>query len=201
MSIVSLQIMSVLAFAYFMGSIPASLLLTKFHNMPDPRSYGSRNIGATNVGRKKVSIGIAVFLLDASKVYLAMTFAKYIQIHPSFYPMVWSCTILGQTRSMFLKLKGGKGVSCFIAGIALLHPSWFIPLSIPGFSIWLLSSRVWYASVSIVVLFLAFSINLPLYSLLINAAITTWIICMHAGNFQYQKKQKERELPVSDPVL
>lgn len=190
MNIILIKTLCVMGFAYFLGSLPLSLILTRFHNMPDPRHYGSRNIGATNVGRKKKSLGIAVFLMDGCKVFLAITIARHLHLHDSFLPLVWSSTILGQTRSMFLKLKGGKGMSCFIAGIAILYPTWFIPLCIPGLTVLLLSSRVWVASVFVVSLFLIFSITISTHYLFVHAAITVWIIFMHASNFQHYKKQR-----------
>lgn len=200
MNMIHTKIIAVLALSYCIGSLPFSLMLARFHGMPDPRSYGSKNIGATNVGRHKFSMGLAVFLLDASKVFISIALARYLEIQEYFLPLVWSSAILGQTRSMFLRLKGGKGVSCFIAGIGILYPTWFIPLAIPGITVLLLSSRVWCASICIVSLFLSFSITLPLHYFLVNTGIALWIICMHAGNFQYHQKQKEKASALVDPL-
>ena len=192
MNFILLKTILALVFAYFVGSLPLSLFVTHMQGMPDPRSYGSKNIGATNVGRKKFSMGFAVFILDTSKVFIAIALARFLMIHESFLPLIWSSTILGQTRSMFLKLKGGKGVSCFIAGIAILYPTWFLPLAVPGLSVLLLTSRVWVASIFAASLFLVFSLTLSTHYLLVNICIGLWIICMHADNFQHYQKHKKQ---------
>ena len=57
--------------AYIIGSIPFGLILSKLLNNLDPRLYGSKNIGATNVVRiSGFRIGFLTLLLDISKAFL-----------------------------------------------------------------------------------------------------------------------------------
>ena len=99
---------------YLIGSIPFGYLVGKLNHI-DIRQFGSGNIGATNVSRK---LGIfqgffIVGLLDFLKSYL---FVKYIFTQPSLSLsqklFISLLPIVGHIFPLFLKFKGGKGVSC-----------------------------------------------------------------------------------------
>jgi glycerol-3-phosphate acyltransferase PlsY len=81
--------------SYLLGSIPFGFLLMKFSQGRDIRSYGSGNIGATNVFRKSRITGILTLILDAGKGYLAVVIAGWV----------------GHISPLWLKFKGGKGVA------------------------------------------------------------------------------------------
>lgn len=119
--------------AYLVGSIPFGLIIGKLKGI-DIREKGSHNIGATNVFRTIGPwYGGLVFLLDALKSAIFVIFFKYIflwndpfftlQIHPLIYG---GLAILGHLFPIYLKFKGGKGISCF-AGVML---SYSIPISL-----------------------------------------------------------------------
>jgi acyl-phosphate glycerol 3-phosphate acyltransferase len=119
--------------AYLVGSIPFGLIIGKLKGI-DIREKGSHNIGATNVFRTIGPwYGGLVFLLDALKSAIFVIFSKYIflwndpfftlQIHPLIYG---GLAILGHLFPIYLKFKGGKGISCF-AGVML---SYSIPISL-----------------------------------------------------------------------
>lgn len=119
--------------AYLVGSIPFGLIIGKLKGI-DIREKGSHNIGATNVFRTIGPwYGGLVFLLDALKSAIFIIFFKYIflwndpfftlQIHPLIYG---GLAILGHLFPIYLKFKGGKGISCF-AGVML---SYSIPISL-----------------------------------------------------------------------
>src|SRR3990172_1328081 len=69
---------SFVLFAYFLGSVPFGVLVTRlFDRSIDLRSVGSGNIGATNVARAAgKAAGILTLLLDAGKVIFAMVLAN-----------------------------------------------------------------------------------------------------------------------------
>ncbi len=106
---------------YFLGSIPFAWLIGKANGV-DIRTTGSKNVGATNLGRTlgKEFFWYA-FLLDAGKGFLPVLLAA-MAVHGSFgfdrgaYPM-WAplltgtAAILGHTFPVWLKFKGGKGVA------------------------------------------------------------------------------------------
>ena len=113
--------------AYLAGSIPFGLFLAKYGAGVDIRQHGSKNIGATNVGRvlgKKW--GLAVLMLDALKgalpvMFLPPLFSETSQ--PLFEHLrVGSgmMTILGHMFPCWLKFRGGKGVATALGVSAVL---------------------------------------------------------------------------------
>jgi glycerol-3-phosphate acyltransferase PlsY len=114
--------------AYLIGSIPFGLLIAKRRGI-DPRTAGSGNIGATNVGRLLGKrFFFIVFFLDMGKSLVPMLIASAIvhgipeaSRHRTIY-LLWLlvgiAAVLGHMFSLFLKFKGGKGVATS-AGVML----------------------------------------------------------------------------------
>ena len=113
----SIEILYLTLYSYFLGSIPFGLILTKFFLSKDLRNLGSGNIGATNVLRTgKKFLGVLTLFLDGLKAYVAITltykyFADYI------YLSALLC-FLGHIFPIWLNFKGGKGIAVFL-GILL----------------------------------------------------------------------------------
>lgn len=108
-----------LIFSYLLGSVLFAMILTKFMDINDPRSYGSKNAGATNVmrsGNKKA--GILTFLGDFIKGLLVVLVAKYVfknYDNPELYVGVSAIlVVLGHIFPVFFNFKGGKGVSTML---------------------------------------------------------------------------------------
>ncbi|MDD5670641.1 MAG: glycerol-3-phosphate 1-O-acyltransferase PlsY [Candidatus Omnitrophica bacterium] len=100
--------------AYFLGSIPFGLIIGRLVRGIDVRQHGSGNVGATNVFRvvgKKW--GILVLFLDALKGYAAVAVPVWTnaQVAPPVLMLTGIVAILGHSFSIWLKLKGGKGVA------------------------------------------------------------------------------------------
>jgi glycerol-3-phosphate acyltransferase PlsY len=100
--------------AFLIGSIPFAVIVSRLFGLPDPRGYGSGNPGATNVLRTGRKAAAALTLAgDAAKGWLAVFAA------PRFSPDNADVAIaaaavavsLGHMYSVFLRLKGGKGVA------------------------------------------------------------------------------------------
>ena len=117
-----MTILSILT-AYILGSIPFAVVASWLFKLPDPRSYGSGNPGATNVLRTgKKGAAILTLLGDAGKGWLAIVLAHH------FTPPGGEDTILiagmmlavfiGHLYPIFLKFHGGKGVAT-AAGVLL----------------------------------------------------------------------------------
>jgi glycerol-3-phosphate acyltransferase PlsY len=108
--------------AYFMGSISFAVVLSRLFALPDPRSYGSGNPGATNVlrtGSKRVA---ALTLLgDGGKGWLAVWIAALVE--PAAVPYAGVAVFLGHLFPVFHGLKGGKGVAT-AAGVLLAFNLW-----------------------------------------------------------------------------
>ncbi|MBE6376453.1 MAG: glycerol-3-phosphate 1-O-acyltransferase PlsY [Lentisphaerae bacterium] len=114
--------------AYLLGSIPWGFIIGKWNGV-DVRKVGSNNIGATNVTRcvgKKA--GKLCFVLDFLKGALPVIAAQYVFRNASTVPMEYVviaalfATVLGHMFPVFLKFKGGKGVSTAAGAVMALTP-------------------------------------------------------------------------------
>ena len=106
--------------AFLLGSVPFGLLVGKMWLGTDVRKEGSGNIGMTNVMRiGGRGPGIVTFLLDFGKGFLAVKLAslddvllnKDDETRMLMLTLVGCAVVLGHVYSVFLKFKGGKGVS------------------------------------------------------------------------------------------
>ncbi|MDE2586463.1 MAG: glycerol-3-phosphate acyltransferase, partial [Betaproteobacteria bacterium] len=119
----SLVLLLALAGAYLLGSISFAVLTSRLFGLADPRSYGSKNPGATNVlrsGNKKAAL--LTLLGDGAKGWLAVFLVQ--QLGPDYnlgtaaVAGVALAVFAGHLYPIFLKFKGGKGVAT-AAGILL----------------------------------------------------------------------------------
>ena len=107
---------------YLLGSIPFGLLLTRAAGLGDVRAIGSGNIGATNVLRTgNKGLAAATLLLDGLKGTAAVLIANhYFGQAPAMLAGLGA--LLGHIYPVWLKFKGGKGVSTYIG--VLLGLAW-----------------------------------------------------------------------------
>jgi glycerol-3-phosphate acyltransferase PlsY len=100
--------------AYLIGSIPFAVIVSRLFGLPDPRSYGSGNPGATNVLRTGRKAAAALTLAgDAAKGWLAVFGARHLAPDNVDVAIAVAAVavVLGHMYSVFLRLKGGKGVA------------------------------------------------------------------------------------------
>jgi len=109
----SVEIVYISIYSYFLGSIPFGLVLTKIFLNKDLREIGSGNIGATNAFRTgKKSLGVLTLLLDGLKVYLSIFITlNYLPEYIYFSALI---CFLGHIFPVWLKFKGGKGVAVYL---------------------------------------------------------------------------------------
>jgi glycerol-3-phosphate acyltransferase PlsY len=112
--------------AYLLGSIPFAVIVSRAFALPDPRSYGSGNPGATNVLRTGKKAAAALTLLgDALKgwlaVYLAQRLAEPGTIEVAAAVAAVAAT-LGHMYPVFLRFRGGKGVATATGVLVALDP-------------------------------------------------------------------------------
>jgi len=112
--------------SYLLGSISFAIVTSRMFRLPDPRSYGSGNPGATNVlrtGRK----GAAVLTLigDAAKgtlaVLIAWHFAEPDRLEWTVAAAAFAA-VLGHVFPAFFRMQGGKGVSTAFGALLGLNP-------------------------------------------------------------------------------
>lgn len=102
--------------AYLMGSLSFAVIVSKLFGLSDPRTYGSKNPGATNVLRSgSKPAAIITLVLDALKGYVPVLLVK--ALGPQFglgdgtIALVALAAFLGHVWPVFFKFKGGKGVA------------------------------------------------------------------------------------------
>lgn len=118
--------------AYLIGSLSFAVLVSRLMGLNDPRTYGSKNPGATNVLRSgSKPAAIATLVLDALKGFLPVLWVKV--WGPSFdlgdgtLAMVGLAAFLGHLYPVFFKFKGGKGVATAAGVIFGIH--WLLGLA------------------------------------------------------------------------
>ena len=128
------------ALGYLLGSVPFGLLVSRLGGVPDPRTIGSGNIGATNVlrtGRK--DLAAATLLLDAAKGAVAVLVVGWIwpdPLPPSLPAIVaGGAAFIGHVYPVWLGFKGGKGVATML-GVAL---ALFWPCGLAFAIVWLMA--------------------------------------------------------------
>ena len=110
------EITLILVAAYLLGSVSFAILVARVYGLPDPRSHGSGNPGATNMLRTGRKSAAALTLLgDALKGYVAVWLAQWATAHwelPAFTPYLAAlAAFLGHLFPIFFGFKGGKGVA------------------------------------------------------------------------------------------
>jgi acyl phosphate:glycerol-3-phosphate acyltransferase len=108
--------------AYLVGSLSFAIIVSKFMKMDDPREYGSKNAGATNVmrsGNKKAAVFTLIgdFLKGLVVVLLAKYFLSPIQGGDALVALCGILVVIGHIYPVFFKFKGGKGVATAIGAI------------------------------------------------------------------------------------
>jgi len=115
----NLEIIIVLFYSYFLGSIPFGLIITKIFLNQDIRNVGSGNIGTTNVLRTgKKSLAIATLIFDILKGYASVLITlKYFNDLIYFSALI---CFIAHIFPVWLKFKGGKGVATYLGIILAL---------------------------------------------------------------------------------
>jgi acyl phosphate:glycerol-3-phosphate acyltransferase len=125
--------------AYLLGSLTFAVFVCKLLGLPDPRTYGSKNPGSSNVLRSGSKIAaLLTLLLDALKGYIPVLL---IQFYGANYGMAEGTMALaglaaffGHLYPVFFKFKGGKGVATAAGVIFAIH--W--PLGLATLGTWLI---------------------------------------------------------------
>jgi len=109
--------------SYLVGSVPCGYLLVRSSEGTDIRSFGSGNIGATNVFRKSRLAGILTLALDAGKGYLAVALAGWLGGSLEWKVAAAIMAIVGHVFTVWLRFRGGKGVATGCGAYLALAPS------------------------------------------------------------------------------
>lgn len=125
--------------SYLLGSIPMGLILTKLAGKGDLRKVGSGNIGATNVMRVGgLRMAGAVWILDMLKAIIAVVVGRYLA-GDAFGAWCGFVAIVGHCYPIWLKFKGGKGISSLFGVLLAVSPMSFVVCGIEWLTVALVS--------------------------------------------------------------
>ena len=175
-----------LAISYLLGAMPFGLLISRTCCGIDPRSEGSGNIGATNVGRLcGTKYGALTLALDMLKGFVPVALAASFSDSYFFLTLVATAAVCGHMFSVFLHGKGGKGVATWVGAFVAISTSGTILCAL-GFLAALyfynfvsLASLVMVALMPVVLLFQGHFSAIPLA--LVLMALIFW---KHSENIQ-----------------
>ena len=121
--------------AYLAGSLSFAVIVSRSMGLNDPRTYGSKNPGATNVLRSgSRAAAVATLLLDALKGWLPVVLVKWFGspygLGDGTVAMVGLAAFLGHLFPVFFRFVGGKGVATALG--VLVGISWILGLATGG---------------------------------------------------------------------
>ncbi len=165
----STEIILIIA-AYLIGSISAAIVVCKIMGLPDPRTQGSGNPGATNVLRVGGKKAAAITLFgDMLKGFLPVLIAKLLGVSELAIAIVGFAAFIGHLYPVFFGFKGGKGVATMLGVLFGWH--WAVGLATA--LTWLVMAKVFkISSLSALIA----SLLAPLYLYLIMGKVVPVIV-------------------------
>ncbi|ALP54339.1 acyl-phosphate glycerol 3-phosphate acyltransferase [Candidatus Tenderia electrophaga] len=152
---------ALVVFAYLLGSLSAAIITCKLMGLPDPRSEGSRNPGATNVLRYGGKKAAAVTLFgDMLKGLLPVLLAQLAGVADSVVAAAAMAAFLGHLYPVFFGFHGGKGVATAMG--VFLGLSW--PLALALLATWLVTAKLFKVS------------SLAALTATVLAPVYTWVL-------------------------
>ena len=173
--------------SYLIGSISSAVIICKALGVPDPRTQGSKNPGATNVlrlGGKKIAAFVLFF--DGLKSAVPVFIGEYYGFGLIALTLTALCAFLGHIFPVFFRFKGGKGVATYLGGLIAINLLAGLIFSL----IWLLVAKV--LKISSLAALIATALS-PFYfyliigdlkSTLIIGLISLFIFYTHRGNIK-----------------
>ena len=181
-----------LIFAYLSGSISSAIIVCRLFGLPDPRTLGSNNPGATNVHR----IGgknLAILTLAGDFFKTALPMVVIYKLDYSRQASLWIgiMAVIGHCFPIYFAFKGGKGVASMITVISLVIP----PFAILTLGTWLLSAytfgRSSVASIVTCIVIPTYSYHFEPKSLLPLCALSAVVLIRHRTNIANLLQGKE----------
>lgn len=176
-----------LLFSYLIGAISFGIVVSHIFSLPDPRTIGSKNPGATNVLRSGKKLAALLTLLgDALKGALTVGLAQYFELSSLMVGLIAIATLIGHVFPIYYGFKGGKGVAT-AAGILFMF-SWVMGFTVLG--IWLVVFLIWrYSSLAAIIAgslspVIGFFYGIDFYELIASSIIALILILRHMENIK-----------------
>ena len=184
----------ILIISYIMGSIPMGLLLTRLMGKGDLRKVGSGNIGATNVMRVGgLRMAGTTWILDMAKVMIPIFIGSF-YVDAGFGAWCGFAAIIGHCFPVWLRFRGGKGVSGLFGMLLAISPLSFVFIGIEWLIVAFTSG---YSSLGAIVVFFL----VPIFGFVINTSVgwaflATAILCFvrHRQNIAKLIHDKESKV-------
>jgi len=187
--------------AYLLGSISFAVVMSRAFGLSDPRTYGSKNPGATNVlrsGSKKAAI--ATLVGDAAKgwlaVWLAMRYGYDFGLDETGIALVAIAVFIGHLWPVFFRFVGGKGVATALGVLLGINP-W---LGLATLATWMIIAYAFrYSSLAALVAAvfaplyygMLFGVDAILLAVIVMSVLLVW---RHSGNIGNLIAGKESKL-------
>jgi len=156
--------------AYLLGSIAFGIVVSRLFGLPDPRTVGSGNPGATNVLRSGKKLAAALTLLgDVVKGWLPVWLAMQSDMLMWVVAYVSLAVFIGHLYPIFYKFQGGKGVATALGVMFALSPLLALAALVTWIGVFAVSR---YSSLAAIV---AASLA-PVYALYLLSAYTDYLI-------------------------
>ena len=186
---------------YLIGSVSFAVVVSRLFRLEDPRTYGSKNPGATNVLRTGNKAAAVLTLLgDAFKGWLAVMLAQSLSarfgIGEGTVALVGLAAFLGHLYPLFFRFQGGKGVATAL-GILLAFDPW---LGLATLATWIIIAAFFRYSSLAALVSAAFA---PLYhamfwdmgvTTLAIGAMSLMLVWRHRANIEKLLAGKESRL-------
>lgn len=202
MDILQQPIILVLGFAlfgYLLGSVSTSIVTCKIMRLPDPRTVGSGNPGATNVLRSGGKKAAAITLIgDMLKGAIPVLIAMAISAPVDAIAVTGLAAFLGHVYPVYYSFSGGKGVATLLG--VLIATNWMVGLGTIG--VWLAMAFIFrYSSLSALVAALSAPIQIWFYSQSMVLTATTSLMTIllywrHRSNIANLLSGKEDKIGV-----
>jgi glycerol-3-phosphate acyltransferase PlsY len=186
--------------AYCIGSISFAIVVSKLMRLPDPRSYGSKNPGATNVLRTgKKTAAVLTLAGDAGKGWLAVWLAAQLGAD---VPAAGMAVFVGHLYPVFHRFAGGKGVAT-AAGVLFGFNPW---LGAATLVTWIAIAVFFrYSSLAALIAalfapFYAWFLKLDGFLVVVVVAIAALLIWRHRGNIARLAAGTETRLGAKKPT-
>jgi len=180
--------------AYFVGSISFGIVFSKLFKLKDPRSFGSKNIGATNVMRSGKKLPAVLTLLgDLLKGSLMIFIGQYLGFEKNEIFLVAGAVFLGHLFPIYHQFKGGKGVATAFGILLVIHSKIALMLLATWLFIFLITriSSLSALIASIALPIMAYCMNTDIGFLSLCLFLSLLLIYRHKQNIQKLLQQQE----------
>ncbi|MEM8844603.1 MAG: glycerol-3-phosphate 1-O-acyltransferase PlsY [Pseudomonadota bacterium] len=172
---------------YLIGSLSFSILIASWFKLPDPRSLGSGNPGATNMLRTGNKKAAALTLAgDLLKGLIPLLVARWMQYDTFALCLMGFAAIIGHMYPVYFRFRGGKGVATTLG--VLLGVYW--PLAVAWALIWICTAKLsGYSSLAAIFATISLPIicwvtNLPISIFYLSLATMLLVVWRHRSNIK-----------------